>query len=81
MSERTLRIKTHHVYPPIPVRSFDWCAWFDNFGEEGPTGNGATEAEAIEELMATVGLTAKGPAQLVAVRLEKTHEQGTTRHE
>src|SRR3546814_12684291 len=36
MSERTLRIKTHHVYPPIPVRSFDWCrAEERRVGQEG----------------------------------------------
>lgn len=45
-----MNIKTVHVYPPIPVRSFDWCA-FDNDGDEsGPYGWGKTEAEAVENL-------------------------------
>lgn len=44
-------IKTSHVYPPIPVRAFDWCAWFDDTGEEGLTGNGTTEQEAIADLI------------------------------
>ena len=45
-----VEIKTEFVYPPIPIRCFDWCAWFDG-QEEGPTGKGETEAEAIENLL------------------------------
>ncbi len=43
-------ICTSHVYPPIPIRLFDWSAWFDG-QEEGPTGEGATEEEAILNLI------------------------------
>lgn len=43
-----MKIVTNNVYPPIPIRSFDWCAHYDD--EEGPTGWGATEAEAIADL-------------------------------
>ena len=45
------RIRTSHVYPPIPDRRFDWQAWYD--GEEDEqmdSGWGATEAEAIKDL-------------------------------
>jgi len=50
-------IKTEHVYPPIPIRSFDWCAWFDDTDEETRRqGWGATEAEAIESLKEMYGL-------------------------
>jgi hypothetical protein len=55
-----MTVKTCHVYPPIPIRSFDWAAWFDEFGEDGPRGSGATEQEAVAELMATQGMTADG---------------------
>jgi hypothetical protein len=44
-------IKTNFVYPPIPTRDHDWCAWFDDDGEErGHYGWGKTEAEAIADL-------------------------------
>ena len=23
------RVITSHVYPPIPIRTCDWCAWYD----------------------------------------------------
>lgn len=35
--------------PPIPVRRFDWHAYIDG-QEEGPTGYGHTELEAVTEL-------------------------------
>lgn len=44
------RIITHHVYPPIPTRQFDWTAFHDGEEESGHAGWGATEAEAIEDL-------------------------------
>ena len=43
------RIVTSFVYPPIPVRSFDWLAHYDN--PEGPVGSGETEAEAVNDLL------------------------------
>jgi hypothetical protein len=55
-----IRIHTTHVYPPIPVRSFDWSAVDDNYDcdcdQEGffsncPIGYGATEEEAIADLI------------------------------
>lgn len=55
MGERALCIKTDFWMKPIPVRRFDWSAWDDGIGEEGPTGYGATEDEAINELMNTTG--------------------------
>lgn len=44
-------IITDHVHPPIPIRSFDWCAYFDSYGEDGPRGWGETEAAAIADLI------------------------------
>ena len=46
-----MQIKTSHIYPPIPIRSYDWMAYVD--GHEEDTwlqGYGATEAQAIAEL-------------------------------
>jgi hypothetical protein len=45
-----MKIVTIHVYPPIPERSFDWCAFYEGNGEDGPRGWGGTEEEAIDDL-------------------------------
>ena len=45
------KIVTHHEFPPIPVRSFDWTAHYDGFEEAGPYGYGKTEAEAVADLV------------------------------
>lgn len=47
-----LTIKTTHVFPPIPIRSFDWHAYYDGYEEWGPSGWGPTEADAIADLLA-----------------------------
>ena len=52
---RPREIVTSFVYPPIPIRDFDWCAYFDGTEETGRYGYGRTEAEAIEELMDLYG--------------------------
>jgi len=45
------RIVTSYVFPPIPDRSSDWCAYYDNLGADcSPYGWGATEEEAIADL-------------------------------
>lgn len=44
-------IVTSHVYPPIPCRKTDWCAYPDGEEEEARYGWGATEAEAISDLI------------------------------
>lgn len=46
------RIITSHVYPPIPTRNFDWCAYRDGSEEQSGAGHGATEAEAVADLLA-----------------------------
>lgn len=48
---KTLTMITHHVYPPIPDRRWDWVAHWDG-DEESPWryGWGKTEAEAIADL-------------------------------
>jgi hypothetical protein len=49
---RVMKITTKYVYPPIPIRSFDWSAVDDDTydGPGSPIGTGATEAEAIVDL-------------------------------
>jgi len=48
--EAVMDIKTDFVFPPIPVRDHDWCAYIDGQEEDGPYGWGRTEAEAIRDL-------------------------------
>ena len=43
------KIVTKHVFPPIPIRSFDWCAYYEGEEESGDYGWGATEAAAIAD--------------------------------
>ena len=43
------KIVTSHEFPPIPIRSHDWCAHYDGEEEAGNYGWGATEAEAIQD--------------------------------
>lgn len=48
-----MNIRTEYVYPPIPDRRFDWQAVDDDTydGPGSPIGSGATEAEAIADLL------------------------------
>ena len=49
-------IRTSNPRPPIPVRMFDWRAWFEDDGEEARRyGYGATEADAILDLINEYG--------------------------
>lgn len=45
-----MKIITSHVYPPIPWRGNDWCAYYDGTEESGPIGWGETEAKAVTDL-------------------------------
>lgn len=48
---QTRDIITIHVYPPIPTRSHDWCAYHDGDDERAHMyGWGATEQEALTDL-------------------------------
>lgn len=46
------KIVTSHVFPPIPIRDFDWCAFYDGDEESGFRGWGKTEQAAIDDLIA-----------------------------
>ena len=51
-----MKIVTEYVNPPIPIRSMDWIAYDDDTycgcGEcHCPLGSGATEQEAINDLL------------------------------
>lgn len=45
------KIVTDHIFPPIPIRTMDWCAFYDGEEEAGGYGYGATEAEAIADFI------------------------------
>jgi hypothetical protein len=50
------RINTGFWAKPIPIRKFDWVAYFDTYDGTEPDldyiGSGATETEAIADLIA-----------------------------
>lgn len=56
-----MKISTTHEFPPIPIRTMDWSAVDadtydcdcdqDGYFSLGPVGRGATEAEAIADLL------------------------------
>jgi hypothetical protein len=49
------KIITSYEFPPIPIRRFDWLAVYDDYDGAPdsccPTGCGATEQEAIDNLI------------------------------
>lgn len=53
MPRNSLDIQTTFVNPPIPIRSFDWCAVDANtyMGTREPVGTGETEQEAVDDLL------------------------------
>lgn len=48
-----IKVRTEHVYPPIPVRDWDWSAVDDNTydGPGNPIGWGRTKQAAIDDLI------------------------------
>lgn len=46
-----MKIVTSHQRPPIPTNKMDWCALFDGQEESGPYGYGATELDAVNDLL------------------------------
>ena len=47
-------IVTEYVYPPIPMRDFDWRAYDQDNPEYSIYGWGKTEEEAINDLLESV---------------------------
>ena len=52
-----MKIQTNCVYPPIPIRCFDWSAidadTYDGSPSD-PIGYGTTEQEAIDDLLSQI---------------------------
>lgn len=46
-----IKIVTSPVFPPIHIRGLDWCAHYDTYEPGCPIGHGATEQEAINDLL------------------------------
>ena len=45
------KVRTENIFPPIPVRAFDWSATFEDYEPGCPIGYGASEQDAIDDLM------------------------------
>lgn len=54
-------VHVRFVWPPIPDRAFDWCAYFDEHEEDGPYGYGKTPEGALEELVQALHDATKQP--------------------
>ena len=50
-----LGVQRENVFPPIPIREFDWAAYEKDYEPGRPVGYGATEAEAIVDLFNQLG--------------------------
>ena len=46
-----MKIITEYVYPPIPIRDFDWSAVTDSYEPGDAHGTGRTEQAAIADLL------------------------------
>jgi hypothetical protein len=46
-----MTIQTSFLYPPIPVRYFDWQAVHEGYEPGDAIGRGETEQEAIDDLL------------------------------
>jgi hypothetical protein len=55
---RKMKICMSYDYPPIPVRSADWCAWVDGTEEDALCGRGETRLDALVELDDVEGVLA-----------------------
>jgi len=44
-------IKTQYIYPPIPIRNYDWEAVREDYDEGDLIGYGKTKQEAINHLL------------------------------
>lgn len=56
------KVVTSNIFPPIPLRKFDWCAYFDG-EEDGLVGYGPTEVDAIDDLMCLQDARGDGEAE------------------
>ena len=45
------KILTENVFPPIPIRTFDWSATLDGYEPGDPIGRGPTEDAAVADLL------------------------------
>ena len=50
MAAKVFNVVVAHEYPPIPVRTMDFCAYVDGDEELGNYGWGATPSDALREL-------------------------------
>ena len=59
-----MKIRTEYIHPPVPCRSYDWCAYDEDTYDgaedsECVMGWGATEQEAIDDLLGMLKETPK----------------------
>lgn len=57
------KVKTDFWAKPIPLRQFDWCAYFDGEEEDGDYGYGRTEQDAVMDLLTNAAIATARPAE------------------
>lgn len=62
-------ILVKYIYPPIPVRDFDYQASFEGHDEGDPIGHGSSEQAAIDDLHENAEFDAEFAAEMRARRL------------
>ena len=70
------RIITSYICPPIPIRSFDWCAMLDgdDDNERAPRGWGVTETDAILDLRDQLqDIDSEAPGYCAGISKETAH--------
>lgn len=61
-------INVEFIYPPIPVRDFDYQATFDGYDAGDPIGHGPTAQAAIDDLHENTEFDAEFAAEMRARR-------------
>lgn len=74
-SKATHEIVTQFIYPPIPTRNHDWIAVQEGYEPPMPIGYGATEAEAIADLIDNYDVCCYDPKPTLCANCAETQRQ------
>lgn len=71
------QVITHYACPPIPDRGCDWVAYIDGDEELGRYGYGATERNAVADLVDTLEMHEDAGVQAALIWLHDTRVDPT----
>lgn len=70
------KIIIHHEFPPIPVRTFDWCATRAGWEPGDPIGWGAIPQDALQDLLDEEETILEAEDEMLAADLAYAMEDG-----